>query len=82
MVESKPVDNVPVEDVGGTQSGGRWPVDKDEISVGDTVTRPVRLDDGTEEDLEVTITGITQIVRDDGTETDGYSIAFTHGGGQ
>lgn len=76
----------PVEAVGGPKDRGPWPADVTEIAENKAYNRPVRLSDGTTQDLQVTVANIHQILREDGTETDGYAIAYqfddpTLGGG-
>lgn len=76
-----PSDRAPVEDVGGTQKTGPWPSDVEEIAVDDRLKRPVGLTDpdtgeAFTQELEVVITDVQQIVRDDGTETDGYVVSY------
>lgn len=71
----------PVDAVGGNRERGPWPKDVDEIVEGKQYDRPVQLDDGTVEVRTVTVKKVEQIVRPDGTETDGYIVSFTHGGG-
>lgn len=66
----------PVDAVGGTQSKGPWPEDVEEIVEGDTHERPVELSDGTVQTLPVTVKRVEQVVRADGTETDGYVVAI------
>lgn len=73
---TKQVNSAPVDQVGGTQNRGPWSKDLEDIAVDDRLTRPVGLDDGSVQDVEVTITDIQQILRDDGTETDGYAVSY------
>lgn len=74
------VDSAPVESVGGNR--GRWPDQLEEITVGDEVEREVRLDDGSTETRLVEITEISQMCRDDGTETEGYVVSYTREGSE
>lgn len=76
-----PSDRARVEDVGGPQDAGPWPSDVSEIAKDDRLTRPVKMGDGTVQETEVLITGVSQIIRPDGTETDGYTVSFQHRGG-
>ena len=71
---SQEVDNAPVEQIGGPQSQGPWPDDLQEIATGEAYQRPVELSDGTLQQIPVTVTSIEQIIRRDGTETDGYIV--------
>ncbi len=66
----------PVEHVGGTQSNGPWPDGVEEIVEGGSYQRPVELADGSTQTVTVTVTRVEQIVRDDGTPTDGYVVAY------
>lgn len=75
------VNNAPVDAVGGPQDRGPWPDSIEEIAVDDRLTRPVTLEDGTTEDREVVVKDLHQIVRDDGSETDGFAVTYQHGGG-
>lgn len=71
--------HAPVEHIGGTQTNnGPWPADVTEIAEGKAYNRPVTLSDGSTQNVSVTITSIEQILRDDGTPTDGYSVAFQY----
>lgn len=72
----KHVDKSPVDHVGGTQAEGPWPEQIEEIAVDDRIKRPVVLDDGTKETVEVTVTKIQQILQEDLTETDGYAVTY------
>lgn len=72
----KQVNAAPVDDVGGTQDVGPWPDSIEEIAVDDRLQRPVTLEDGTVEEREVVVTDLQQMIRDDGTETDGYTVAY------
>jgi len=74
------LERAPVDDVGGTQDTGPWPTNLEEIAVDDRLQRPVRLEDGTTEVREIVITDVQQIIRDDGTPTDGYVVAHQYGG--
>lgn len=76
----------PVDAVGGTQDRGPWPDGVEEIVEGEQYDRPVELSDGSTQTVTVTVTRVDQIVREDGTETDGYAVAYqfddpTLGGG-
>lgn len=71
----------PVDAVGGTRDHGPWPEGVEEIVEGEQYDRPVQLDDGTVEVRTVTVTKVEQIVRADGSETDGYVVSMQHGGG-
>lgn len=75
---SQTVNSAPVEHVGGTQERGPWSKDIEEIAVDDRLTRPVTLEDGSTQDVEVHITDIQQILRDNGDETDGYTVSFQY----
>lgn len=68
----------PVEHVGGTQSDGPWPDGVEEIVEGNSYDRNVMLEDGTKQTVTVTVTRVEQIVRADGTETDGYVVSFSY----
>lgn len=68
----------PVEKVGGQQDQGPWPSDVTEIAEGKAYNRPVELSDGTTQSLTVTVTNIQEIVRADGTPTDGYAVAYQY----
>lgn len=81
-----PSGNAPVEHVGGVQDDGPWPEGVTEIAEGKAYNRPVVLADGTTTELTVTVTDVIQILREDGTETDGYVVSYqfddpTLGGG-
>lgn len=69
---------VPVERVGGVQDAGPWPSDVTEIAEGKAYNRPVQLSDGTVQTLNVTVTAVNPILRADGTETDGYTVAYQY----
>lgn len=76
----------PVDSVGGPQDEGPWPADIEEIAQDDRLKRPVELSDGSTQEVEVVVTNVQQIVRGDGTPTDGYAVAYqysdpTPGGG-
>lgn len=68
----------PVDAVGGTQSEGVWPEAVSEIAEGEAYNRPVTLEDGSTQELTVTVTNIQTIVRADGTETDGYAVSYQY----
>lgn len=68
------VNKAPVEDVGGTQVEGPWPEGVEEIVEGNQYDRRVELSDGSVQTVNVTVTRVEQIVRSDGTETDGYIV--------
>lgn len=68
----------PVDAVGGTQSGGPWPEGVTEIVEGDSYKRPVVLDDGSVQDLTVTITQVVRHGFRENPEEDGYSVSFTY----
>ena len=72
-MNQKAVDKAPVESVGGNQDSGPWPKELEEIAVDDRLKRPFE-EDGEVVEREVVIEGIDQIVRPDGTETDGYVV--------
>lgn len=76
MPETKAVDNAPIESVGGPVDRGPWPSDIEEISTGAAYQRPVQFSDGTTQEVEVTVSNIQHIVRDDGTPTDGYAVSY------
>lgn len=67
----------PVEAVGGTVDTGPWPSEVDEIVEGNTYDRVIRLGDGSVTTAPVTVTRVENIVRKDGTATDGYVVAFS-----
>lgn len=76
----------PVDDVGGRQDSGPWPSDVQEIAEGKVYNRPVQVGEGQLVDLDVTVKSVDPIIRDDGTETDGYVVSYeyddpTAGGG-
>jgi hypothetical protein len=71
---SKQVNNVPVEHVGGPQTQGPWPNEVSEIATGEAYQRPVTIEDGMVDDVQVTVDEIRQVTRPDGTETDGYVV--------
>lgn len=73
-MHTQPVNPVPVEHVGGG-GNGTWPSGIEELAVDDRLTVPRELADGSEQEVEVTITSLEQIIRPDGTETDGYVVA-------
>lgn len=80
------VQRVPVSAVGGTQDNGPWPSDVEEIAAGEAYNRPVRLSDGSVQELTVTVTEINEILDEAGDPTGGYVVAFqyddpTTGGG-
>lgn len=70
------VDSAPVEAVGESKERGVWPSEVSEIARDERLTRPVELSDGTVSDQDVVVTDIQQILRDDGTETDGYAVSY------
>lgn len=79
-------DRAPVSDVGGTQEDGPWPADVAEIVEGKAYRRPVTFADGTTGEVDVDVTGVNDILADDGTPTDGYAVTYqfddpTLGGG-
>lgn len=74
----EPTEKAPVEAVGGVQDEGPWPVDVDEIQSGQAYNRLVELSDGTVQEVQAAVTEIKQIVRQDGTPTDGYVVMFTY----
>lgn len=69
--------SAPVEHVGGTRDDGPWPADVEEITEGESYNRDIVLEDGSTAQVNVTVTRVQQIVRDDGTTTDGYAIVYT-----
>lgn len=73
--------NAPVDAVGGAQTEGPWPEGVEEIVEGEAYRREVVNENGDVVEREVTVTKVEQIVRPDGTETDGYIVAFQHSGG-
>lgn len=73
-MHAKDTDHAPVEAVGGTMESGPWPVDIDEIQVGETYER--RVSGGQTKQVE--ITAIRQIVDAQGNETDGYVVSYTY----
>lgn len=80
------VDKAPVDAVGGPQNDGPWPSEVEEIAKGKAYNRPVELSDGSVQEVEVTVTNLRQLVRADGTTTDGYAVTYqfddpTLGGG-
>lgn len=79
--------NAPVDHVGGNQERGPWPADVEEIVESKAYRRPVRLSDGSTQEREVTVTGVNDILDEDGNPTTGYVLTFqyddpTLGGGQ
>jgi hypothetical protein len=68
--------DVPVEEVGGTQDRGPWPAEMEKIVEGKAYRRPVQLADGSVQEAKVTITGIDDILADDGTPTGGKTVSF------
>lgn len=80
-MQGKQVNSAPVDHVGGTQERGPWPVDVDQIEAGKTYQRTVSADNGDQKTVQATVTKIVQIVRPDGTETDGYVVTCEYGGG-
>jgi len=67
-------DKAPVDHVGGPQTDGPWPSEVEEIARGEAYNRPVELADGSTQEATVTVSEIQQLIRDDGTETDGYVV--------
>lgn len=70
---AQPVDNAPVEKVGGPQDKGPWPSEVEEIATGKAYNRPVTMADGSVQSVQVTVKQIEQIVRE-GEPTDGYIV--------
>lgn len=79
-------DKAPVDAVGRTQKEGPWPDDVTEIVEGKAYKRPVTLSDGSTQELTVDVTGVNDILADDGTPTGSYAVTYqfdnpTIGGG-
>lgn len=66
----------PVERVGGTQESGPWPEAVEEIVAGKAYRRPVTLSDGTTQEVQVDVTGVGDILADDGTPTGGATVTY------
>lgn len=75
---TNPVERAPVHDIGGTQDGGPWPKEMEEIAVDERIQRPVQRGEGPPTEVEVRVTDIRQILRESGEETDGYVISYHH----
>lgn len=71
----------PVDRVGGNQENGPWPAGVEEIVEGKAYRRPVVLDDGSTGEREVTVTGVNDVLDQDGVPTGGYAVTFQYDGG-
>lgn len=68
----------PVNDVGGRQDSGPWPSDVEEIVEGKAYRRPVRLADGTTQEVQATVTSIQQVTDSAGDPTTGYAVSYVY----
>lgn len=66
----------PVEAVGGSRDNGPWPKDVDEIVQGETYKRRVELDDGSVQEVQVTVTEVVEIPGEAGGA--GYAVTFQY----
>jgi len=69
-----PPKQAPVDKVGGPQDRGPWPVEVDEITTGKAYRRPVPTDAGPPVEVVAQITGINDILADDGQPTGGKIV--------